>query len=139
MARRKSPALTDAEARVMAVLWERDTATVTDVVDALKKRRPVTYSTAQTMLRILETKGYVTHEKVARAFIYHPRVDARQARVRALRHLAVRLFEGSPSLLVLNVLEDEQALARMLKLSNGRRQVPVIVEAGKVTIGFGGS
>jgi predicted transcriptional regulator len=107
MARRKSPALTDAEARVMAVLWERDTATVTDVVDALKKRRPVTYSTAQTMLRILETKGYVTHEKVARAFIYHPRVDARQARVRALRHLAVRLFEGSPSLLVLNVLEDE--------------------------------
>jgi glutaredoxin len=39
----------------------------------------------------------------------------------------------------LNVLEDEQALARMLKLSNGRRQVPVIVEAGKVTIGFGGS
>jgi hypothetical protein len=39
----------------------------------------------------------------------------------------------------LNVLEDDQALARMLKLANGRRQVPVIVEAGKVSIGFGGS
>jgi len=37
------------------------------------------------------------------------------------------------------VLEDENALAQMLKLSNGRRQVPVIAEAGKVTIGFGGS
>ena len=107
MARRKSPALTDAEARVMAVLWERGTATVNDVVEALSKKRPVTYSTAQTMLRILETKGYATHEKVARAFIYQPRVDARQARVRALHHLTIRLFDGSPSLLVLNVLEDK--------------------------------
>jgi glutaredoxin len=39
----------------------------------------------------------------------------------------------------LNVLEDDQALERMLKLSNGRRQVPVIAEAGKITVGFGGS
>ena len=39
----------------------------------------------------------------------------------------------------LNVLEDDEALQRMLKHSNGRRQIPVIVEAGKVTIGFGGS
>ena len=91
----------------MAVLWELGTATVADVVNGLKKIKPVTYSTAQTMLRILETKGYVTHEKVARAFIFRPRVDARQARLRALRHLVSRLFNGSPSLLVLNVLEDE--------------------------------
>jgi predicted transcriptional regulator len=107
MPRKRSPALTDAEARVMAVLWQLGTATVADVVDALRKKRAVTYSTAQTMLRILEVKGYVEHEKVARAFIYRPRVDERQARVRALRQLASRLFEGSPSLLVLNVLEDE--------------------------------
>ena len=62
----------------------------------------------QTLLRILETKGYVTHEKVARAFTYRPLVDERQARRRALRHLVSRLFEGSPSLLVLNVLDDEE-------------------------------
>jgi hypothetical protein len=37
------------------------------------------------------------------------------------------------------VLEDEEGLGRMLKYSNGRRQVPVIVDAVKVTIGFGGS
>jgi len=107
MPRKRSPALTDAEARVMAVLWELGTATVADVVIALRRKRPVTYSTAQTMLRILETKGYVAHQKVARAFIYRPQVDERQARVRALRQLAGRLFNGSPSLLVLNVLEDE--------------------------------
>jgi predicted transcriptional regulator len=103
-----SPALTDAEARVMAVLWRTGTASVADVVDALKDSSPVSYSTVQTILRILETKGYVTHEKVARAFVYHPVVDERQARKRALRHLAIRLFNGSPSLLVLNVLDDEE-------------------------------
>jgi len=108
MARRRSPALTDAEARVMAVLWQRQTASVGDVVATLRKKRPVSYSTIQTILRILEDKGYVSHEKVARAFIYTPRVDERQARRRALRHLVARLFNGSPSLLVLNVLEDDQ-------------------------------
>src|SRR5262245_2726115 len=120
MPRRRSPALTDAEARVMAVLWERQTATVADVVDALKKKRPVTYSTVQTILRILEMKKYVAHEKVARAFIFRPLVDERQARRRALRHLVKRMFNGSPSLLVLNVLEDDQIdaeeLARLKKL-----------------------
>ena len=120
MPRRRSPSLTDAEARVMAVLWQRSTATVADVVAALKKKREVSYSTVQTILRILEEKGYVAHEKIGRAFIYRPRVDERQARRRALRHLMSRLFNGSPSLLVLNVLADEQIdrdeLARLKKV-----------------------
>jgi predicted transcriptional regulator len=107
MARKPSPALTDAEAQVMAVLWRLETASVGDVVAVLNEARAVTYSTVQTILRILETKGYVTHDKVARAFVYRAVIDERQARRRALRHLVGRLFEGSPSLLVLNVLEDE--------------------------------
>ena len=114
MARSKSPALTDAEARVMAVLWERQTATVADVVSALKKR-PATYSTVQTILRILETKGYVKHAKVERAFVYRPVVNQAQARRRALRHLVGRLFDGSPTLLVSNVLEDKTIDAAELK------------------------
>jgi BlaI family penicillinase repressor len=108
LARKQSPALTDAESAVMVVLWRLRSASVGDVVTAMNQTRAVTYSTVQTMLRILETKGYVTHGKVARAFVYEPVVDERQARRRALRHLVRRLFEGSPSLLVLNVLEDEE-------------------------------
>jgi BlaI family transcriptional regulator, penicillinase repressor len=108
MPRKRSPALTDAEARIMAVLWQKQTATVGDVVASLKRSRVVSYSTVQTILRILETKRYVMHEKVARAFVYRPVVDERQARRRALRHLIRRLFNGSPSSLVLNVLDDEE-------------------------------
>ena len=107
MARKQSPALTDAEAQVMAILWRLQRASVGEVVNVMSETRRVTYSTVQTILRILEVKGYVAHEKVARAFIYRPRVDERQARRRALRVLARRLFNGSSSLMVLNVLEDE--------------------------------
>jgi BlaI family transcriptional regulator, penicillinase repressor len=124
MPRPRSPVLTDAEAQVMSVVWQRHTASVADVVAALKKKRAVNYSTVQTILRILEEKGYVAHEKVARAFVYRPRVDARQARRQALRHLVKRMFDGSPSLLVLNVLEDEQIEAEELS-----RLKKLIVEA----------
>jgi BlaI family penicillinase repressor len=88
----------------MHVLWARQQATVADVAARLRSH----YSTVQTMLRILENKGYVTHEKAGRAFTYRPLIDQTQARRRALSHLVSGLFNNSPSLLVLNVLEDER-------------------------------
>lgn len=108
MARGRSPTLTDGETRMMAVLWDKERATVADVVAALKSRRPVTYSTVQTMLRILEEKGYVAHDKSGRAFVYRPIVDHAQARRRALGHLVTRFFNNSPSLVVHDVLADER-------------------------------
>jgi predicted transcriptional regulator len=107
MARRSSPILTDGEARLMKVIWQLRQASVADVVAAIGGDR-VSYSTVQTMLRILENKGYVAHRKSGRAFIYRSVVDQKQARRKALRHLVARLFDNSPSLLVLNVLEDKQ-------------------------------
>lgn len=122
MPRPPSPTLTDAEARLMTVLWDRQRATVADVVAALGKRA-VSYSTVQTLLRILETKGYVAHEKSGRAFVYRPVIDQKQARRRALSHLVSRLFNNSPSLLVTNVLEDEQIdpaeIARLKSMLEG--------------------
>jgi predicted transcriptional regulator len=122
MARRRSQTLTDGEARLMTVLWEKQRATVADVVSALGRRRSVNYSTVNTMLRILEAKGYVAHEKSGRAFIYRPLINQKQARRKALTHLVSRLFDNSPSLLVLNVLEDEhidpnelETLKRLMK------------------------
>ena len=107
MARKRSPTLTDGEARLMTVLWERSSATVADIVGALEPQGPVNYSTVQTLLRILEKKGYVAHRKAGRAFVYSPVIDQQQARRHALSHLLTRLFNGSPSLLVLNILEHE--------------------------------
>ena len=72
MARKKSAGLTDGELRLMDVLWEMGSGTVSDVMDALPKSVPLHYSTVLTTLRILETKGYLKHVKESRAFVYKP-------------------------------------------------------------------
>ena len=97
MARQRSPSLTDGEARLMTVLWERTSATVADIVAALEPQGPVNYSTVQTLLRILEKKGYVEHHKAGRAFVYSPVVDQQQARRRALSHLLARCSTDRPA------------------------------------------
>ena len=92
----------------MNILWEKREASVSDVVAALPKRNPVAYNTVQTILNILEAKGYVTHSRQGRAFIYRPRIERTAAQRRAIGHLLSSLFGGSRSELVLNVLGDEQ-------------------------------
>ena len=108
MPRKSSPTLTDAETRVMTVLWNQGPATVADVVTAIGVAPAPAYNTVLTLLRILERKGYVTHAKAGRAFIYRPHVGRTDARRSAIRQLVGRLFDGSPDQLVLNVLEDRQ-------------------------------
>ena len=115
MARRRSPTLTDAELRLMDILWERGASTVNDVVEALPRGLSLAYSTVLTTLRILEQKGYVKHEKHGRAFVYHPVVGRKEASRKAVRHLLSRFFDNSPELLVLNVLENEEIDSAELK------------------------
>lgn len=108
MARKKSPTLTEAELRLMDILWHKGSATVSDVVSALPRKLSLAYNTVLTTLRILEKKGYVSHQKEGRAFVYSPSVDRRDARKSAVKHLVSRFFNNSPELLVLNLLEDEK-------------------------------
>lgn len=108
MARQKSPTLTDGELKLMQVLWGRGSGTVGDVVDALAGRETPAYSTVLTMLRILEQKGYLRHEKEGRAFVYYPVIGKEDARRSAIRHLMSRLFDNSPETLVLNLIENEE-------------------------------
>lgn len=107
MARRRSPSLTDGELRIMRVLWARGRGTVGDIVGDLPPPKPA-YNTVLTMLRILEQKGHVTHEKDGRAFSYQPLMDQRQARRRAVSHLLTRFFDGSAELLVLDLLGQDR-------------------------------
>ena len=114
MPRPKSPTMTDGELRLMRVLWERGQATVGEVVDALKSPKPA-YNTVLTLLRIMEKKGYVSHRKDGRAFTFLPEVGRADASRSALQTLVNRFFEGSPRLLMLNLLEDEQLAPDVLK------------------------
>jgi predicted transcriptional regulator len=123
MARRKSLALTDGELRIMRVLWDRERATVGEVVDNINDANKPAYNTILTLLKILERKGYVTHEKDGRAFVYLPVVDRSQARRSAVSHLLARFFNGSPEMLVLDLLGhdriDENERRRVRELLEG--------------------
>ncbi|HEX2261594.1 MAG: BlaI/MecI/CopY family transcriptional regulator [Acidobacteria bacterium] len=106
MARRKSPTLTEVELELMDVLWDKGQATVSEIVESLPDAR-LAYSSVLTMMRILEQKGYVEHEKEGRAFVYRPLVDRQQAQKSVIGYLLKRFFNNSPELLVVNLLEHE--------------------------------
>jgi BlaI family penicillinase repressor len=108
MARKSSATLTDGELQLMRVLWNAGRATVSQVVKTLADDPAPAYNSVLTRLRILEKKGHAGHEKVGRAFRYFPRIDQRQARQHAISRLVKQLFDGSPSLLALNLLEQSQ-------------------------------
>jgi predicted transcriptional regulator len=92
----------------MRVLWDRGEASVGEVIDALGERPPPAHNTVLTLLKVLERKRYVTHRRIGRAFVFRPLIDRTKASRRALDHLISRFFDGSPGLLALNLLEDEQ-------------------------------
>lgn len=117
MARKKSPNLTEAEVRLMDVLWDKGAATVGEVADALPAELDLAYNTVLTTLRILEEKGFVEHAKAkeGRAFVYRPLIGRDEAGRSAVRYLVRRFFRNSPELLVLNLLKDEALSARELR------------------------
>ena len=108
MARKASQTLTEGELRLMKVIWTLGTATVRDVVVELEKKDKVAYNTVQTMLRILEDKGYLSHKKSGRSFVYKPLVERHNARSAALKHLLSNFFDDSPQSLLVNLIEDEE-------------------------------
>jgi BlaI family transcriptional regulator, penicillinase repressor len=115
MARKQSDTLTQAELRLMDVLWEKGEATVNEVMEALPQDPPLAYNTVLTTLRILERKGYVRHQKNSRAFMFTPLVDHRQASQSAVSQVVSRFFRNSPKALVLRVLEDQKIEPRQLQ------------------------
>jgi len=117
--RRKSESLTEVEQRVMEVLWSSGSGTVSEVLALVETPKPLAFNTVQTMLRILEQKGYVSHKEEGRAFRYFPVVDKAEAS-RSAVHSVVRRFFGSPGALALNLLQTEhvspEELARLRRL-----------------------
>ena len=106
MARSRSVTLTEAELRIMNVLWEKGSATVHEVLQTLPAKPALAYNSVLTIIRILETKGYVKHLKERRAHLYMPKVDRKDATRFEVRHLVSRFFGDSHEQLVLNVLEE---------------------------------
>lgn len=111
---RKSVTLTEAELRLMDVLWMKGSATVQQVLEFLPKKQPLAYNSVLTTIRVLEKKGYVKHVKDGRAHVYMPLVGQEEATRSEVSHLVSRFFKNSHELLVLNILQDQSIEAEEL-------------------------
>jgi predicted transcriptional regulator len=107
MARRRSNTLTEAELRLMEVLWQKGEATVADVTAALPPP-PIAYNSVLTTMRILERKGYVDHIEAGRAYMYRPLVAREDAAGHAVGHLLSKFFDNSAGTLALRLIESER-------------------------------
>src|SRR5437762_7665169 len=106
MPRKKTLTLTNAEHRIMEVIWAKGSATVADVVEALNGKDA--YTTILTLMTILKGKGYLSSRKEGRAFVFVPKVDRDTAARTAVHKLLSKFFAGSPSELVLSFLREEE-------------------------------
>jgi predicted transcriptional regulator len=105
---RKSNTLTEAELRLMKILWRRGESAVTDLVEALPEGEQLAYNSVLTTIRILELKGYVEHRQERRAFVYSPTVKENEASRSEVRNVMNRFFGNSREKLLLSLLGDEE-------------------------------
>ena len=103
---KKSNTLTEAELRLMKILWRRGESAVTDLVEAMPQGQALAYNSVLTTVRILEQKGYVEHRQEGRAFIYWAVVREQDASRSEVRHVLNRFFGNSSEQLLLSLLGD---------------------------------
>jgi predicted transcriptional regulator len=99
--------LTEAELRIMNVLWGKGSGTVQQVLDSITQKPVLAYNSVLTTIRVLERKGYLKHLKDGRAHVYTPLVGKKEATRSEIRNLVSRFFKNSHEQLVLNLLEDQ--------------------------------
>lgn len=112
---KKSNTLTEAELRLMKILWRRGESAVTDLVAAMPDGEPLAYNSVLTTIRILEQKGYVEHRQEGRAFVYRPCVAEHEASRTEVRHVLNRFFGNSRERLLLSLLGDEELTTEELQ------------------------
>lgn len=122
--KRKVKFLTEVELEFMSKLWELGEATVRDVQDALAPARKLAYTSAATILRILEQKEFVTSTKDGKTFVYRPALEKDEYQSRSLRNLSEKLFDNTPVSLVARLVDDndlsEEALDEIRALIDNR-------------------
>jgi predicted transcriptional regulator len=122
---KKSSVLTEAELRLMKILWRRGESAVNDLLAAIPDAEPLAYNSVLTTIRILEQKGYVEHRQEGRAFIYRPCVAEKEAGQTEVRNVLSRFFGNSRERLLLSLLGDVEISPEELeRLKDAIRSAP---------------
>ncbi len=125
MPRKALVKLSDAETEILRLVWQLGSATVQDVCAMLPARRRIAYATVQTLLRRLEKKGYVGHERKGRAHVFSPAVRREAVIRKTVGEFVQRLFGGDPLPLMLHLAGgdklDAEDIRRLRKIINRER------------------
>jgi predicted transcriptional regulator len=112
---KKSITLTEAELRLMKMLWALGESTVSELVEAIPECEALAYTSVLTTVRVLEQKGYVRHRQEGRAFLYMPCVAEQEASRSEVRHMMQRFFGNSRERLLLSLLGDDEVTPEELQ------------------------
>ena len=113
--RKPSSTLTPQELSIMKVVWRLETPTVRAVYEALRKTRPLAYTTVMTMMNVLEDKGYLEKKSNGRAHVYTPTRPRHQVVGAMVRDFIDRVFDGASSSLLLHLARDTRLTERQRK------------------------
>ncbi|MBI4551412.1 MAG: BlaI/MecI/CopY family transcriptional regulator [Candidatus Latescibacteria bacterium] len=111
MPRHKVVPLTDLELEIMNIVWKQGSTTVRQIVDELHAKRPLAYTTIQTVLTILTQKGFVEYTPQGRAYVYRPAVGPDGVRRETVAAVVNKWFEGSTRSLILHLIESDALTA----------------------------
>lgn len=103
--------LTDVELEMMNIIWARGSATVRDVLAALPTGRELAYTSAATIIRILQQKGVLQSEKQGKTHIYHPLLSKEEYEKSSLDFVVENVFSGEPSALVKRLVDSKNLSA----------------------------
>lgn len=110
--KKQSPKPTEAELGILNVLWERGEMTVRELHEANYRDDSTGYTTSLKMLQIMHAKGLVDRDDSQRAHVYHAAVSKELTQKRFLTDIVQRVFDGSPSQLVLQALGGQPKASR---------------------------
>lgn len=113
--RKPSNTLTPQELAIMKVVWRLERASVREVYEALRKERPIAYTTVMTMMNVLEDKKYLDKKSNGRAHIYTPTRPRHQVIGAMVRDFVDRVFDGASGSLLLHLAKDTRLPDRQRK------------------------
>lgn len=101
------PPLSRLESDIMRAVWSRPRITADEVRQALQGARELKDSTIRTLLRRLETKGYVEHDVEGRTFVYRARIEEQHVATQQVRGIIDRFCSGSVENLLVGLVDDK--------------------------------
>ena len=100
--------ITKAQEEILRILWEIREGAVSDVLEAISGPKPA-YNTVSTVIKVLEKKGYVTHKKFGKTYVYYPLVSKSDYSNQIIGNAFTGLFNGSLSQLVSHFVKEKKA------------------------------